>query len=101
MSLSSVVSIASQGMQAQTTRLSAAANNIANLQSTGYKPQSVQFSSQAPNGVEAHVRDEAGETPDPQEDMLSMVESTESFKLNADVFRTGADLWDVVATMKR
>ncbi len=36
MSLASLFSISTQGMQAQSTRLSAQANNIANLQSTGY-----------------------------------------------------------------
>lgn len=101
MSLASILSTAMQGLQAQTTRLSVAADNVANVSSTGYAPQSVRMSAQSPEGVVADVTDRASEEPDPQTDMLNMIESSASFARNADAFDTGADLWDVVVKIAR
>lgn len=101
MSLASLFSISTQGMQAQSTRLSAQANNIANLQSTGYRPQSVLLSAQAEGGVEARVTEKEAGEGNMQDDVLGIIESAASFALTADVFATGADLWDMLATVKR
>ena len=38
---------------------------------------------------------------DPSQDMLDVVFAETGFRANATVFETGADLWEVLATIKR
>lgn len=54
-------------------------------------------------GVEATVRNATtGAQADSSiEDMTDMIESSQSFALNADVFETGADMWQILSTIKR
>ena len=40
-------------------------------------------------------------TADPAMEMLDLVSAEIGFRANAAVFETGADLWDVLATIKR
>ncbi|MBT9370180.1 flagellar basal body protein [Rhizobium sp. CSW-27] len=110
MTLSAVSNTALSGMQAQLKRLSATANNIANADTPGYSRLSTQFSAegagQAANapvgGVAAHVT-QSTTAPDaaPVQDMLALVEAPIAFKANATVFETGADLWQVLGTIRR
>ena len=53
--------------------------------------------------MQASVREDAAPTEggDALSDMTAMIESEESFALNADVFETGADMWQMLATIKR
>lgn len=50
------------------------------------------------------ARTVAGGTPtggDPATDMMDIVSAEIGFRANAAVFETGADLWEVLATIKR
>ncbi|MGB3876253.1 hypothetical protein [Shinella zoogloeoides] len=63
-----------RGMAGETARLDRAAQTIA----------------EAPAGAD-----------DPAESMLDMISAGIGFRANAAVFETGADLWQVLATIKR
>jgi flagellar basal-body rod protein FlgC len=77
MSLSTVMNTAAQGMDAQASRLSASAAHIARA------------------GMDAAASN------DPASDIVDMIESAHTFALNADMFETGADLWQLLSTIKR
>lgn len=74
MQIAGIMNTALQGMATETTRVEKVARNIA-------------------GGATA-----AG---DPALDMLDLVSAEIGFRANAAVFETGADLWDVLATIKR
>ncbi|MDO9416446.1 flagellar basal body protein [Pararhizobium sp.] len=78
MSLSILMSTASQGMAMETRRLSATASNIANISTST-----------------------SGQPVDLAAEMIDMVQAEIGFKANASVFETGADLWDVLMSIKR
>ncbi|MCJ8509064.1 flagellar basal body protein [Rhizobium lemnae] len=106
MSLSGVTNSALSGMQAQVTRLSATANNIANVDSSNYSRLSTQFSTTPDGGVRADLSQfqqpgADGDGVDTGQEMLELTEASLSFKANAAVFETGADLWQLLATIKR
>ncbi|MDO1583776.1 flagellar basal body rod protein FlgC [Rhizobium oryzicola] len=107
MSISTAMTTAVSGMQAQTLRVSTAANNIANASHPGYARLSTQLSS-GPNGqVSASVTQATTTGRDGDNDvdvageMTDLIGASESFKANAAVFETGATIWDVLATIKR
>lgn len=80
MSISAVMNTAVYGMRAQTERLSVSAQAIANIDTPVTAP--------------AQPGDLAAE-------MIDMIGAGIAFKANASVFETGADLWDVLMTVKR
>lgn len=96
-----MLSTASQGMQAQTSRLSANANNIANISTSGYTPLDANLSTGPLSGVRASV----DQTPTPPvneaTEITSTIEAENAFQANASVFETGADLWQVLATIRQ
>ncbi|WP_337271453.1 flagellar basal body protein [Oryzifoliimicrobium ureilyticus] len=105
MSIVGALNTASMGMSVQATRLAAASNNMANSSTPGYKTLRANLStlSGAP-GVQASVSTQPGQSSvssDPSTDMLTLVESKDSFAANADVFEAGADMWQVLMSMKR
>ena len=107
MSISSVIGIALSGMQAQQSRTAATASNIANALTPRYDRLETQFSTTRSAGVSASVAeagmprlDDASKV-DLASEMLSLVEAENSFKANAAVWETGADLWDVLMAIKR
>ena len=106
MSLSAVLSTAMSGMMAQERRATATAQNIANAQTPGYDRQQTKFKS-TDNGVEAAIAPSGNPDPngnsnvDLAEEAMNLIESEISYKANADVFETGADMWDLLATVKR
>lgn len=73
MQISGIMNTALQGMNTETARAERAARNIAGASLAG----------------------------DPALDMLDIVSAEIGFHANAAVFETGADLWDVLATIKR
>jgi hypothetical protein len=73
MQISGIMNTALQGMNTETARADRAARNIAGASPAG----------------------------DPALDMLDIVSAEIGFRANAAVFETGADLWDVLATIKR
>ena len=107
MTLSAVLSIATSGMQAQTTRLSASANNVANALTPGYDRARTSFSSEPTGGVSAEVAPSGAETlpgssnVDLADALVDAMGAELAFKANASVFETGADLWDVLIRIKR
>ncbi|WP_137133959.1 flagellar basal body protein [Rhizobium sp. FKY42] len=106
MSLSGVMNSALSGMQAQVTRLSSTANNIANVDSSNYSRLSTQFSATPGGGVQADLFQPQqpgaeGNGVNIGQEMLELTEASLSFKANAAVFETGADLWQLLATIKR
>ena len=108
MSLTSLLHTSLSGMTAQTDRLSATADNIANLSTAGYNRRETAMSSLANgNGVAATVTPSSDPVPangsnvDPAAEMLTMIDAGLAFKANAAAFETGADLWQVLASIKR
>lgn len=108
MSISAAMGISLSGMQAQTRRLAATANNIANAETAGYNRLTTQLSSMPNNGgVSASVMPSTAPTSpdssnvDPASEMLDMLSAEQSFAANATVFEAGADMWDVLMTVVR
>lgn len=107
MGLSAMMSIAVSGLQAQTTRLSATANNVANALTPGYDRAVTSLSTRPTGGVSASVSpsDEAAlpgsSNVDLASEMLDAIGAELAFKANASVFETGADLWDVLMTIPK
>lgn len=107
MGISAIMGIAVSGMQAQTTRLSAAANNVANALTPGYDRAVTTFSSRSLRGVSASASPSGeptlpgGSNVDLANELVDAVGAELAFKANASVFETGADLWDVLMNIKR
>lgn len=101
MNIASITGIALSGMNAQTSRLAAVADNIANADTPDYKRQTVSLiSTSDPAGVETSFTS-GPEGVDLATEMLELTEAELGYKANAAVFEAGADLWDVLATIKR
>lgn len=100
MSVSSVMNTALSGMLAQTTRVSVAASNVANSSTPGYARLTAGLNTTGSGGVQAAVSPASADA-DPVSDMTDLVEAEQSYKANAVVFETGADLWDVLMSVKR
>lgn len=76
MTISAAMSISVAGMQTQSQRLGTAANNIANASTPGYDV-------------------------DPASELIDVMTAEQGFAANAAVFETGADMWDLLLTIKR
>lgn len=107
MSVITVMNTAYSGMAAQEAKLSAVANNIANSETPGYRRMTTTFISHAPAGVQAEITQPAPAAAtddpnvDPNEEFAAMIAAQAGYKVNAAAFEAGADLWDVLATIKR
>ena len=107
MSLSAVMAISLSGMQAQQTRAAATASNIANAMTPRYDRLDTNLSSEDAGGVRASVSpsgaaiSDEGSNVDLAQEMVSLIESEIGFKANASAFETGADMWDVLLSIKR
>ncbi|SMC81823.1 flagellar basal body protein [Rhizobium sp. RU36D] len=101
MSLSIAMTNAVSGMQAGATRSAATANNVANALTPGYARQQVNLSTAPGGGVSASVSQDQGAPVDLGQEMFDLLETSTTFKANAAVFETGADMWDVLMTMVR
>ncbi|WP_027486433.1 flagellar basal body rod protein FlgC [Allorhizobium undicola] len=107
MSISAILNTATSGLLAQQKRVYNTAQNIANIDTPGYKRLDTALSS-TPSGVAATTVQTTEEpatpdqsTVDPTMEMVDLISAENSFKANAKVFETGADLWDVLMTMKK
>ncbi len=100
MSISAITHTALSGMLAQSTRASAIANNVANASTPGYGRLNTSFQSVEPSGVQASVTNTDQGVDFPTE-LTDLIETEQSYKANASVFETGADLWDVLMNIKR
>ncbi|CDZ27339.1 flagellar basal body protein [Neorhizobium galegae] len=108
MGLSSVMSIAVSGMQAQAKRLATAAHNIANAGTPGYNRLDTHVSTQTdPGGVTTTVTPSTSvvfpdsSNVDMASEMLDALTAAQGFRANAAAFETGADMWDVLMSIKR
>jgi len=107
MSVSAVMGVSLSGMQAQQMRASATANNIANALSPGYGRLEADFSTGISGGVSTGVSpsgvavSQSISSVDLAQEALSLIESENGFKANASVWETGADMWDVLMSIKR
>lgn len=90
MGLSSVASIALQGLREQAKNLEATASNIVNTDSGEYGPLGGDPSVPA-----------ASESGDLAGEMLSLTEGELAYRANATVFEAGADLWDILGVVTR
>ncbi|MGO8026014.1 flagellar basal body protein [Rhizobium leguminosarum] len=97
MSISGITSTALSGMRAQTTRVGAIANNIANSSTPGYARLNTSLTSVESGGVQAVVSPTASDV-DPA---AELIEAEQSYKANAVVFETGADMWEMLMSIKR
>lgn len=107
MSLSAVMGISLSGMKAQTARLSATANNVANALMPGHDRAVTSFSTRPTGGVTASVSPSGEPTlpgssnVDLASEILDAIGAELSFNANASMFETGADMWDVLMSIKR
>jgi flagellar hook-associated protein FlgK len=106
MGLSGVMNVAMSGMLASTNRLSATAQNVANMDTPGYRRMNASSSATEGGGVTTSVTESDGAEGSASDvdlgtEMLDMMEAETSFMANASVFETGADMWDVLMTINR
>lgn len=100
MTLSAVTSIAITGMQAAATQFSTSASNIANVETADYQRRGTHLSSVAAGGTVASISVAENRTSI-DEDLYDVIGAKIAYEANASVFETGADLWQVLATIKR
>ncbi|MBY4606842.1 flagellar basal body protein [Rhizobium sp. 9T] len=100
MSISGITNIALSGMRAQTTRIGAIANNVANSSTPGYARLNSSLTTVASGGVQATVNPTASDV-DPATELTDLIEAEQAYKANAVVFETGADMWEMLMNIKR
>ncbi|MBB3912930.1 flagellar basal body rod C-terminal domain-containing protein [Rhizobium fabae] len=100
MSISGITNTALSGMLAQTTRIGAIANNVANSSTSGYGRLNTGLTSVEPGGVQAVVN-QTDQPVDPATELTDMIEAEQSYKANTVVFETGADMWEMLMSIKR
>jgi len=100
MSISGITSTALSGMRAQTTRIGAIANNVANVSTPGYARLNTSLTTTEPGGVQAAVEPTASDV-DPATELTDMMQAEQSYKANAVAFETGADMWEMLMSIKR
>jgi flagellar hook protein FlgE len=95
-------------MLAQQKRMANIANNVANVGTAGYQRLNTNLSSTAPTGVVANTTRSA--TPEATADtsnvdlldeITAMISTEHAFAANAKVFETGADMWDMLMSIKK
>ncbi|MBX5045516.1 flagellar basal body protein [Rhizobium lentis] len=100
MSISSLAGTALLGMRAQTTRISAIASNVANSSTPGYNRLNTILTSVASGSVEA-IDGPTDSDVDPATELTDLIEAEQSYKANAMFFETGADIWEMLMSIKR
>ncbi|MDF0699825.1 flagellar basal body rod C-terminal domain-containing protein [Rhizobium sp. MC63] len=100
MSISGITNIALSGMRAQTTRIGAIANNVANGSTSDYARLNTSLTTVASAGVQATVSPTASDV-DPATELTDLIEAEQAYKANAVVFETGADMWEMLMSIKR
>ncbi|HPU20666.1 MAG TPA: flagellar basal body protein [Alicycliphilus sp.] len=91
--MSSLLSIASSGLQAAQLRLNASAHNVANLNTPGFKGQTVQQQAVPPTGgVQARTAQAARPGVALEAEAVEQITASYAFKANALVLRTADDM---------
>ncbi|HJW12663.1 MAG TPA: flagellar basal body protein [Albitalea sp.] len=86
--MNSISSIAQSGMNAALVRLDAAANNIANLQTPGYRREQVAQQEQAQGGVSASIERAPQPGENLAEDIVQQMAASYAFKANLRTIQT-------------
>lgn len=86
--MTSISSTALSGMNAAQVLLDASANNIANLDTSGYRRREVVQSAQAGGGVSTSVTKSSVEGPSLVADVVSQLQAKNAFLANLAVFKT-------------
>ncbi len=105
MSISGITHTALSGMLAQSTRANAIADNLANSSTRGYSRLNTSFAAaNAGSDVQAIIRPNEvptdGSEIDLAAELTELIETGQNYKANATVFETGADLWDMLRSIK-
>ena len=79
-------------MNAAQALLDASANNIANLDTPGYRRQQLAQSAQAGGGVSTSVTRASSAGPSLETDVVSQLQAKNAFLANLAVFKTGNKL---------
>jgi flagellar hook protein FlgE len=90
--MNSLSSIAQSGMGAAMLRLGAAANNIANVSTPGYRREAVQQQALPEGGVDSSIGRDAERGDDLAEDVVQQMIASYSFKANLRVIQTQNDI---------
>ena len=85
-------STALSGLNAAQTRLGAAANNIANMNTPGFRRDEVSAVPQAGGGVSVSVQKADAEGPDMLRDIVDQNMATYEFKANLQVLKTAREM---------
>lgn len=86
--MSSISSIALSGMNAAQQQLNAAANNVANAGTPGYRRQEVNQRAQAEGGVTAEIQRANAEGAALEADMVAQLQAKNAYLANLSVFKT-------------
>jgi flagellar hook protein FlgE len=86
--MNSIASIALSGMQTAQLQLDASANNVANVETPGYKRQEVLQSTQSQGGVAARVRRSESQGPSLEADLVAQLVAKNAFLANLAVFKS-------------
>lgn len=86
--MSSISSIALSGMNAAQQQLNAAANNVANASTPGYRRQEVNQRAQAGGGVTAEIQRANAEGAALEADMVAQLQAKNAYLANLSVFKT-------------
>jgi len=86
--MASIASIALSGMQAAQNNLQAAAGNLANLNTPGFRRQRVLQSADANGGVSTSTSQDPQPASALTTDVLGLIQSKDAFTANLSVFRS-------------
>lgn len=103
MDITGAMGISTAGMAAQGTRLAAIASTTASLSGgPGLAPSPSPAAAGTSGGAAAAPGNtNAAGDADLQTEVTGMIETRSSFAANAKAFESGADMWDVLMSMKR
>jgi len=98
--MTSVSSIALSGMNAARSSLNASAQNIANLNTSGFRRQEVVQSAQSGGGVSTALTTANVEGSSLATDIVSQLKAKNSFLANLAVFKTGEKMAGALLDLK-
>jgi flagellar hook protein FlgE len=90
--MASIASIALSGMQAAQAQLEASANNVANLNTSGYRRQATVQRADSAGGVATSTSQDPQSGNALSTDVLGLIQSKDAFMANLAVFRSGDQL---------
>jgi flagellar hook protein FlgE len=98
--MSSTSSIALSGMNAARLSLDAAANNIANAQTPGFRREQVRNTVQVDGGVSTAVSPSETQGPALEQDLVAQLQAKNAFLANLAVFRTSDQMAGALLKLK-